>query len=59
MAGAKGRFASSDGARQLITYFVGQVVGQMNSVKSCRQVVFDMVEEYIETMEAASKLVES
>ena len=42
--------ANNDGARQLVNYFVGQVVGQMNQVKSCRQVVFDMVEEYIDTV---------
>jgi NAD(P)H-dependent flavin oxidoreductase YrpB (nitropropane dioxygenase family) len=39
--------ASSDGARQLINYFVGQAVGQMNTAKPAAQVVMDMVEEYI------------
>ncbi len=34
------------GAEKLATYFVGQVVGSMNSVKPARQVVFEMVEEY-------------
>jgi len=48
--------ANSEGARQLITYFVGQIVGQMNQVKSCRQVVYEMVEEYIETMEKTAAL---
>ena len=41
------------GAAELANYFVGQVVGSMNQVKPARQVVFDMVEEYIE---AAGKL---
>jgi NAD(P)H-dependent flavin oxidoreductase YrpB (nitropropane dioxygenase family) len=45
--------ASAPGARQLVNYFVGQAVGQMNQVKPTKQVVYDMVEEYIE---AASKL---
>lgn len=39
--------ASSDGARQLINYFVGQAVGQMNEAKPAAQVVLDMVEGYI------------
>lgn len=45
--------ASSDGARQLINYFVGQAVGQMNAAKPAAQVVMEMVEVYIE---AASRL---
>jgi NAD(P)H-dependent flavin oxidoreductase YrpB (nitropropane dioxygenase family) len=39
------------GAAELITYFVGQVVGSLNDVKSARQVVFEMIEEYIEVAE--------
>ncbi|HVS43864.1 MAG TPA: nitronate monooxygenase family protein [Candidatus Dormibacteraeota bacterium] len=38
------------GAERLITYFVGQVVGSMNSVRPAAQVVQDMVEEYLETV---------
>ena len=45
--------ASSDGARRLINYFVGQAVGQMNETKSATQVVFDLVEGYVD---AASRL---
>ena len=48
--------ASSEGARQLINYFVGQAVGQMNTAKPAGQVVMDMVEGYIA---AASVLGES
>lgn len=36
------------GAGQLATYFVGQVVGSLNQVRSSRQVVQDMVSEYID-----------
>jgi NAD(P)H-dependent flavin oxidoreductase YrpB (nitropropane dioxygenase family) len=43
--------ATRPGAGELITYFVGQVVGSLNEVKSARQVVLDMVEEYIEVAE--------
>jgi NAD(P)H-dependent flavin oxidoreductase YrpB (nitropropane dioxygenase family) len=48
--------ASNEGARQLINYFVGQAVGQMNVAKPAGQVVLDMVEEYIA---AASRLADS
>ena len=47
---------SSEGARRLINYFVGQAVGQMNTARPAARVVIDMVEEYIE---AASRLAES
>jgi NAD(P)H-dependent flavin oxidoreductase YrpB (nitropropane dioxygenase family) len=48
--------ASSDGARQLINYFVGQAVGQMNVAKPAAQVVMDLVEGYIG---AASRIAET
>jgi NAD(P)H-dependent flavin oxidoreductase YrpB (nitropropane dioxygenase family) len=35
----------------LVTYFVGQVVGQMNVAMSSRDVVRGMVEEYLDTIE--------
>ena len=38
-------------ARPLVTYFVGQVVGQMNVAMSARDVVRGMVEECLDTME--------
>jgi NAD(P)H-dependent flavin oxidoreductase YrpB (nitropropane dioxygenase family) len=40
------------GAAQLVNYFVGQVVGRTNEVKPARQVVFDMVSEFIDTVDA-------
>lgn len=48
---ARGANTQGSGAEQLVNYFVGQIVGSMNQVKSARQVVMDMVEEYIETIE--------
>lgn len=45
--------AANDGARQLINYFVGQAVGQMNQPKPAAKVVIEMVEGYID---AASRL---
>ena len=38
------------GARELATYFVGQVVGQMNVSKKAGQVVLDMVNEYADVV---------
>lgn len=39
------------GANQLATYFVGQVVGSMNSVQPTRRVVLEMIEEFIDTVQ--------
>ncbi|HEX2383765.1 MAG TPA: nitronate monooxygenase family protein [Acidimicrobiales bacterium] len=62
IAEAQGRMrrsaANNEGARQLVNYFVGQVVGQMNQVKPARQVVYDMVEEFIDAAERVSGLLE-
>jgi NAD(P)H-dependent flavin oxidoreductase YrpB (nitropropane dioxygenase family) len=38
------------GAQELATYFVGQVVGQMNVTKRAGQVVLDMVNEYADVV---------
>jgi NAD(P)H-dependent flavin oxidoreductase YrpB (nitropropane dioxygenase family) len=59
IAEAQGRMrrsaANNEGARQLVNYFVGQVVGQMNKVKPARQVVLDMVDEYIDAAQSVAK----
>ena len=44
----KAALAGNDGARELATYFVGQIVGSMNSVQPTRRVVLDMIDELIE-----------
>ena len=41
----------SAGAGQLANYFVGQIVGSMNHVKSVRTVVEELVQGYADTME--------
>lgn len=56
IAGARQRIARSShekgsGAEQLDNYFVGQVVGQLDQVKTCRQVIQEMVSEYVDVME--------
>jgi NAD(P)H-dependent flavin oxidoreductase YrpB (nitropropane dioxygenase family) len=38
------------GAEKLVNYFVGQVVGNMNQIKPARQVVFEMVDEYLDVV---------
>ncbi len=62
IAEAQGRMrrsaASNEGARKLVNYFVGQAVGQMNQVKPARQVVLDMVEEFIDAAERVCGLLE-
>jgi NAD(P)H-dependent flavin oxidoreductase YrpB (nitropropane dioxygenase family) len=43
--------AKEAGARELATYFVGQGVGLMTKVRPARQVVEDMVREYLSVAE--------
>ncbi|APD84210.1 NAD(P)H-dependent flavin oxidoreductase [Mycobacterium intracellulare] len=52
--------AAHDGARarELATYFVGQVVGSLDRVRPTRSVVLDMVEEFIDTIGRLDGLVE-
>ncbi len=47
------------GAEKLANYFVGQVVGTMNAPTTSRQVVFDMVEEFIEAVEGLAAQLEA
>jgi hypothetical protein len=39
------------GAQKLATYFVGQVVGSMNTVRPAGRVVLEMVDEYIDAFQ--------
>jgi NAD(P)H-dependent flavin oxidoreductase YrpB (nitropropane dioxygenase family) len=41
----------SPGAAELANYFVGQIVGSMNQVKSVRSVMRELVSEYADTLE--------
>jgi len=45
-------------ARELATYFVGQVVGSLDRVRPARAVVLEMVEEFIDTIGQLGALVE-
>jgi NAD(P)H-dependent flavin oxidoreductase YrpB (nitropropane dioxygenase family) len=46
-------------ARELATYFVGQVVGSLDRVRPARSVVLDMVEEFIDTIGRLDGLVDT
>jgi NAD(P)H-dependent flavin oxidoreductase YrpB (nitropropane dioxygenase family) len=54
------RFAhvEGSGAAQLIGSPVGQIMGSMNSVRRTRDVIQDIVTEYIAATERISKLLE-
>jgi len=43
-------YREGSGAEQLTNYFVGQIVGAMNTTKPAAHVVFDMIDEYIDTV---------
>ncbi|HZB32160.1 MAG TPA: nitronate monooxygenase family protein [Streptosporangiaceae bacterium] len=47
---------SGDG--ELTTYPVGQIVGSMNQVKPAAQVVYDLIEEYVEAVERLAAITE-
>ena len=42
--------AGSPGATQLVNYFVGQVVGSLDAVRPARQVLREMIEEYVDVV---------
>ena len=50
---------SGSGAEQLANYFVGQIVGTMNTTKPAAQVVFDMIDEFIDAVQALGHQLES
>jgi len=52
-------FRAGTGAEQLSNYFVGQIVGSMNTSKSAAQVVFDMIDEFIEAVQSLGRQLES
>jgi NAD(P)H-dependent flavin oxidoreductase YrpB (nitropropane dioxygenase family) len=46
------------GAEKLANYFVGQIVGDMNRPKKAAQVVYDMVDEFIEATQGLARQLE-
>ncbi len=51
-------YRSGSGAEQLANYFVGQIVGSMNVSKPAAQVVFDMIDEFIESVQGLARQLE-
>ncbi|MDG2111994.1 MAG: nitronate monooxygenase family protein [Actinomycetota bacterium] len=49
---------ASEGARELSQYFVGQVVGQADSVRPADRVLLDIVEEFADTIAGLGELLE-
>ena len=47
--------AGAPGAVQLVNYFVGQVVGSLDAVRPARQVLHDMIEEYVDVVTAQAE----
>jgi NAD(P)H-dependent flavin oxidoreductase YrpB (nitropropane dioxygenase family) len=47
------------GANDLVTYFVGQIVGSMQTVKPTRRVVLEMVDEFIDAVQRLSGFLET
>jgi len=45
------------GANDLVTYFVGQVVGSMNTVQPTRRVVHEMIDEFIDAVHRLGLLI--
>jgi len=50
---------NTPGAAELANYFVGQIVGNMNVSKPAAQVVFDMVDEFIDAVQHLSHQLEA
>ena len=50
---------SGSGAEKLANYFVGQIVGTMNVSKPAAQVVYDMIEEFIDSVEGLARQLET
>ena len=51
-------YRAGSGAEQLTNYFVGQIVGSMNETKPAAQVVFEMIDEYIDAVQTLERQLE-
>ena len=51
-------YRPGSGAERLANYFVGQIVGSMNETKTSAQVVFDMIDEFIEAVQSLAHQLE-
>jgi len=55
---ARSAHIPGSGAERLANYFVGQVVGSMNTSKRSGQVVLEMVDEFIDAVEGLGALLD-
>ncbi|MET0895874.1 MAG: nitronate monooxygenase, partial [Acidimicrobiia bacterium] len=55
----RGAYTPGSGSEKLVNYFVGQIVGSLNQERTCRQVVMDMVEEYIAVAQSTAASLEA
>ena len=51
--------SAGSGAEKLANYFVGQIVGTMNQSKTSAQVVYEIIEEFIDSVESLAGQLES
>ncbi|MDH3755122.1 MAG: nitronate monooxygenase [Acidimicrobiia bacterium] len=51
-------YDGDSGAAELSNYFVGQIVGSMSNVKTSRQVVFEMIDEFIDATQTLASLLD-
>src|SRR5262249_52913680 len=49
---------TSQDARQLATYYVGQIVGSMTHEKKSSQVVYELVQEFVDAVERLDAITE-
>ena len=49
-------YAGAEGAQDIAMNPVGQVIGQINEVESCRSAVYRLIEEYLEALEKVNAL---
>jgi len=50
---------AGSGAEKLANYFVGQIVGTMNQSKTSAQVVYEIIEEFIDSVESLAGQLEA
>jgi NAD(P)H-dependent flavin oxidoreductase YrpB (nitropropane dioxygenase family) len=55
----RGAHVPGSGAEKLANYFVGQIVGVMNQPKTASQVVFEMIEEFIDASQSLARQLET
>ena len=53
-----GRRISRAQRKELSGFPVGQIVGRLNEVRPTKDVIFDMVEEWIDTTQRLNRLIE-